>query len=124
MSNIVNNLIANLETTLGIKGYRGLQFLHNINDYPSFYLHAGKERFAHIGAGVKLKIIEAELRVYNYSDNLEDIEILLRRFESAIDSYFSTEADEFRVLEVSTDEGLMSPYQLADIKLEILYRKI
>jgi hypothetical protein len=124
MSAIVNDLITYLQDELSMRGHRGMKFLHEINDFPSFYIHAGGERFVHIGGGQRLAIISCDARIYNYSDNLEDIEKLLRRFEEATQRYFDERADEFRIVEVSTDEGLMSPNQISDIKLEILYRKI
>lgn len=123
MSRIVDDLIDYLQNDLNIRGHRGLQFLHEINDFPSFYIHAGKREYAHIGGGQKLIILRADIRVYNHSDKLDDIETLLRRVETSVQNYFDEEAEEFRIVEVSTDEGLLAPYGLADLKLEILYRK-
>lgn len=121
MSVIVDDLISAISSDLLIRGHRGLRFLHEVNDFPCFYLHAGSERFVHIGAGQRLAVISADIRIYNYGD---DIETLLRRIETCVQNYFDPRVDEFRVTEVSTDEGLMAPYQIADLKLEILYRKL
>jgi hypothetical protein len=123
LSRIVDDLIIYLRNSLGISGYRGLRFLHEINDFPSFYVHGGRREYAHIGGGQKLIILRADIRIYNYSDDINDIETLLRRVETSVQNYFYEEAEEFRIVEVSTDEGLLQPYGLADLKLEILYRK-
>lgn len=120
---VVESLIAHISSTTGFRGYRGLKFLHEINEFPSFYIHVAREQRAHVGAGMKIGIITCDLRVYEYSDSIDTLEIVLRAIESSIDSFTNNcVADEIRVLTVRTDEGLAIPYQVGDITLQIIYR--
>lgn len=115
-------MINAIEAHSGSRGHRGMRFLHEINDFPQFYVHAGQESRTHIGRGVKLCLIEADIRGYSYSDSFEDIEAYARSIEHAIQLWRPAIIDEARVLSLSTDEGLMRPYALCDISAQILYR--
>ena len=121
-NSIITALVSYLEQELEMQVYRGLRFLHEINDFPSLYVHAGTENRTHIGHGEKLCILDCELRVYAFSDTLDTIELLARKIEQAIQNYATDSVEDYRIIELSTDEGLMEPYSLADIKLQILYR--
>jgi hypothetical protein len=118
----IAQLIEHIQTHSGSRGHRGMRFLHEINDFPQFYVHAGRESRTHIGRGVRLCVIETDIRGYVYSDSFEDIEAYARSIEHAIQSFRPSIIDEARVLSLSTDEGLMRPYALCDISAQILYR--
>lgn len=108
-----------LEQNLGCKGHRGLKLLHEINDFPQFYVHAGTERRVHIGHGERFGLIEADIRGYTYAD---DIEAFARSLEFHIQSFKPAIIDEIRVISLSTDEGLLKPYEICDLSAQILYR--
>lgn len=115
----VTQLITHLEQQLGCKGHRGLQLLHEINDFPQFYIHPGQERRVHIGRNERFGLIEADIRGYTYAD---DIEHFARSLETGIQSWSAPYIDEARVVSLSTDEGLLKPYEVCDISAQILYR--
>lgn len=121
----LTGLIEHLVTVTGSRGYRGLRFLHELNDFPCFHVHAKTENRTHAGAGMKLCIIECDVRGYVHSDTTEAKEDYLRRLEIGIQEYsdINREIEECRVIDVRTDEGLFRPYSICDIKIQILYRK-
>lgn len=120
----IQQLIEYIESETGWRGHRGLKFLHEINDFPSFYIHPGSESRTHFGAGHKLCLINFDLRGYIFTDDEGEKELLARHFETCIQNYrnINRTIDEARVNELSTDEGIMSPYGVCDIKGQILYK--
>jgi len=120
---LVNSLIEHIISSTSMRGFRGLRYLHEINDFPSFYIHVRQENRVHISGGVKLCMINCDLKIYAYSDSIDEIEQLLRAVEASIDSFDSDcLSDDVRVLTVKTDEGLAIPYLTGDIVFQILYR--
>jgi hypothetical protein len=121
---IINALIAHIESVVGFSGSRGLRFLHEINSFPSFYIHPRNESRKHDGRGSRMAILSIDLRAYGWSDNLDYIEALARSLESAVSSFrplHQSLVHEARVTSLRTDEGAMTPYCICDCSLEILY---
>jgi hypothetical protein len=124
-TDIITALVNHIATITGIAGIRGLRFLHEINSFPSFYVHPQLETRTHIAHGVRLAVITCEMRAYVYSDRLNDVEDIARSIEHAVQTFprlHLTLVDECRVTTLRTDEGVMSPYGIVDLTLEILYR--
>lgn len=122
---ILDALIHHITNNTSSQGIRGLRFLHEINDFPYFYVHPQSERRTHIAHGVKLGIISCDVRGYVYSDALSTVELFARTLETAIQTFAIQHLsllDECRVTTLRTDEGLMHPYGLVDLTIEILYR--
>jgi hypothetical protein len=118
------SLIDHISITTGYTGYRGLRFLHEINTFPSFYVHAQAESRKHDGAGSKLAIITLDVRGYGWSEGLSYIEQIVRDLEHAIQQYAALHANlvhEARVISLRTDENVMEPYCICDMSVEILY---
>jgi hypothetical protein len=120
---IINSLIAQLETDTNSVGHRGYRFLHEINDFPSFYLAITNERRIHRGAGIRYGIMQCVVRGYCYSDSLDTLERYARDIETSIQRYRAVHAviEEARVTSLRTDEGAMAPYGIVDMQLEVLY---
>jgi len=120
----IQGLIDYINAETGIAGTRGLRFLHEINDFPSFYIHPGAENRSHFGAGHKLCIIDLDVRAYAFTDSETEKELLARQLETCIQQYrfINRAIEEARVTSISTDEGVMSPYGVCDISAQILYR--
>lgn len=124
-TNIINSLIQHITNNTQTRGFRGLRFLHEVNDFPCFYVHPQSESRTHIAHEVKLAIISCDVRGYVYSDALNDTELFARTLETAIQTFAKTHlnlVDECRVTTLRTDEGLMHPYGIVDLTLDILYR--
>ena len=122
-------------------GHSGYQFTHNvhenvhprfifleeINDFPVICLHTLDETRVHIGAGVKYGNITINLRGYVYDEEDDDAnastEALVEDIEHVI-NYLPTRHPcfvELRILDISTDEGIMSPYGVCEINLLATY---
>lgn len=124
-TNIIQTLVNAIAIATGATGFRGLRFLHEINTFPSFYLHPRNESRTHISHGVRLAIISCDLRGYVYDDQLGNVELFARQVEETVNSFAKLHlnlVDECRVTTVRTDEGVMTPYGIIDLTLEILYR--
>lgn len=126
-TDIVTSLISHIATNSSSPGFRGYRFLHEINTFPAFYVAFHNERRIHKGAGTVYGIISMNLRGYCWSDNLDSIEEYMRTLETAIQTYrpsFLRFVDEARVISARTDEGVMQPYGVIDLDLEVLYQVI
>lgn len=122
-TDILNSIITKVASALQAQGFRGIRYLHEINDFPSFYVHMLRETRTHISSSHKIGIITMDMRIYAHHETVDEIERLVRLAETALDKLRKDcIADEIRVTAVSTDEGIMLPYSIADLKLEILYR--
>ena len=121
---VINSLINSIAETTGASGYRGMRFLHEVNSFPAFYVHAGSEKRVHISDGVRYGLIEVSIRGYQWSDSLDSIETFARDIERAVNSFYRASRDiveEARVTSLSTDEGTLSPYGAVDIQITVLY---
>jgi hypothetical protein len=123
-SSVISTLISHIAASAGMIGNRGLRFLHEINTFPSFYVHPRNETRKHDGAGTKLAVLQLDVRGYGWHEDLSYIEDLVRGIETAIQTYRRAHPNliqEARVTTLRTDEGAMAPYCICDLTLEILY---
>jgi hypothetical protein len=123
-SDIITSFIAYIESSVQFSGNRGLRFLHEINSFPSFYVHPRNESRRHDSAGAKLAILQLDVRGYGWHEDLSYIENLVRSLETAVQSYRLAHLNlvhEARVTTLRTDEGAMTPYCICDMTVEILY---
>jgi hypothetical protein len=122
---ILSTLIAHIATATASAGFRGMRFLHEINSFPAFYIHPQNESRVHEGDGGAYAVAAISIRGYQYSDQLDTIELFMRSIEVAIQTYAPANrnlVDDARVVSVRTDEGTMAPYGIVDMQLEVLYR--
>lgn len=120
---IINSFIAHLENHTSAIGYRGYRFLHEINSFPSFYVAFQNE--ARLHRGDRYGILALNIRGYSWADNVDPFELYMRELETAVQTYRPQHlrfVDEARVISVRTDEGVMQPYGIVDLNVEILYR--
>lgn len=121
---IIDNLIQHIENSAGFSGFRGLRFLHEINSFPAFYIHPRGESRSHNSRGSIQAIMSIDVRGYGMSDTLDYIETLVRSLEQAISTFRAAHPSlvhEARVISLRTDEGVMSPYCICDMSIQILY---
>lgn len=127
---ILNRLVTQLETISGIaKVDRRYRFLDDINDFPTVTLGATPtEDYELYGDGQQLKTLRQSIRGYVYAnqdDSLRESELLARQVEDVIETFASITQDlsvqSAYVTSIGTDEGLMSPYGVSEIEVEILY---
>lgn len=114
-----------LMSNTSISGFVGLKFLHDVHDFPTFYVKTNKNTRVHMSGNVRFSILELGLRVYEHSDLPETIEITLRNLEESVQNFAKDRPDlveECRVISVKTDEGLLKPYALGEMVVQLLYR--
>jgi len=122
-SSILSNIISFVSADISARGYRGFKYLHELNDFPCFCIHPETETRA--WTDQRYGIIRASVRGIQYSDNLDDIEVYARSLETSFQTCakrFRGLLEDVRVISIRTDEGLMSPYGIVDMGIEILYR--
>ena len=103
------------------------QYMDEINDFPAITFVARGERREHRGVGRKLAALQIDLRLYAYDRDIGELDLLTRKTEDAINSFetnataINNQVEIVQVVTVDGDEGLMRPYQVADIQLIITY---
>ena len=108
--------------------HKRFKFLDELNDFPSLCFVASSESREQLGANRRLGTIEVALRGYVFDENnVDKAEILAQNVESKVDSFSANVAarangvSDARVVSFRTDEGLLQPYGVADLEIQILY---
>lgn len=106
---------------------RQLRFLDEVNDFPSLYLTAGTETRDFQSQGLTVATLDITIRLYVYGEDNSQVQIdsLLRDIEHVI--YSLNGLSDIGILDITidnitTDEGLVTPYGLAEIELSTIYR--
>lgn len=132
-TDIIEALVGHLGTNTDVHAnnvYRTYKYMHDLNDFPAITFIPNREDRDHFGAGQVHGILAIQLRCYVYDGDTADIadecERLADQIEDAIDTFALTnralEVEEARVVSLRTDDGLMTPYGVADLQISILYR--
>ena len=132
-TDIIEALVGYLGTNTDVHAnnvYRTYKYMHDLNDFPAITFIPNREDRDHFGAGQVHGILAIQLRCYVYDGDTADIadecERLADQIEDAIDTFApanrALEVEEARVVSLRTDDGLMTPYGVADLQISILYR--
>lgn len=114
-----NNLFNNV--------FRKLKFLDEVNDFPAIYLSAGTEIRDFNSKNLTLASLDATIRAYVFGeDNSQDLsDSLVQDIEHVIYSLGDNPDKgilDITIDNISTDEGLATPYGIAEVELTIVYR--
>tara|TARA_Y100000361_G_C10980036_1_gene248542 strand:- start:121 stop:573 length:453 start_codon:yes stop_codon:yes gene_type:complete len=114
-----NNLFNNV--------FRKLKFLDEVNDFPAIYLSAGTEIRDFNSKNLTLATLDATIRAYVFGeDNSQDLsDSLVQDIEHVIYSLGDNPDKgilDITIDNISTDEGLATPYGIAEVELTIVYR--
>ena len=110
--------------------YPKLKFWDEVNDFPSIYMSPGSESREYLPSDFTWGYLNISLKLYCKGENSsEQLEQLLEDVESIIDSnrvlvYDATnnyETTEILVVSITTDEGLLAPYAVGEINLQVRY---
>lgn len=109
--------------------FPGYRFLYEINDFPTICFYIVEETYQEVEAGIRYKTATFNLRGYVHEDLgeiedstwwaealLDDIEHVLNNLRDRVDCLVDV-----RILQLSTDEGVMAPYGVADMLFTITY---
>ena len=117
-SNIFNN------------AYAKLKFWDEVQDFPSIYATPGSETREYLPGNFTWAYLGVSLKVYcKGEDAQEQLELLLEDVETVIDAnrvlvYDEVnhyETTEILVASITTDEGLLAPYAVGEINLQVRY---
>ena len=132
-TDIIEALVGHLGTNTDVHAnnvFRKYKYMHDLNDFPAITFIPNREDRDHFGDGQVHGILAIQLRCYVYDGDTADIagecERLADQIEDAVDTFSATnralEVEEARVVSLRTDDGLMTPYGIADLQISILYR--
>ena len=119
------------QTNLFGNAYPKLKFWDEVNDFPSVYLTAGTELREYLPSNFTWGYLNVSVKVYVKSEDSaqEQLENLLSDLETCIDANrvlaYGTgpndETTEILVQSITTDEGLLYPFGVGEINLQVRY---
>jgi len=107
-----------------------LKFWDEVNDFPAVYATPGSETREYLPGDFTWAYLGVSLKVYCRGENSQqDLEYLLEDIETVIhdnrqlvyDSEKNYETTEILVVSITTDEGLLAPYAVGEINLQVRY---
>lgn len=138
-TSILTALVTKLKAIDGIayqsnlfnNAYPKLKFWDEISDFPSVYSSTGTEQREYLPGNFTWAFLNLSLKVYcKGEDSQSDLEQLLEDIETVIDanrvlvydSVNNYETTEILVVTITTDEGLLAPYAVGEINLQVRYQ--
>lgn len=131
---MISTLLTQLNTVAPT--FHGLKYLAEINDFPYITFHVDSEQRIHYGGNTQREnyhsgsifgLASIYIRGYVYAeDSISAAEDLAREIEIALDmrsSFNTANIHDIQITTVSTDEGLLAPYGIADISATVLVQK-
>ena len=118
-------------TNLFNNSYPKLKFWDEVNDFPAIYGSTGTETREYHPAGFIWAYVGISLKVYTRGENaqdqleglLEDIETVINNNRTLVyDDINNYETTEILVVSITTDEGLLVPYAVGEINLQVRYQ--
>ena len=108
-----------------------MKFWDEIEQYPAIHMAGGSETRQYYGGGQKWRFLTITIRAYvNAEDPIQELEELLEDIETVIDNnnnltyrQLGTDAgvNQFSVLSISTDEGVLTPLGIGEMIIEARY---
>lgn len=111
--------------------YAQLRFWDEVKDFPSVFVTPGNEVREYLPADFKWGFLNLNIKVYCHGEkSSEQLEKLLEDIETCIDAnnrlvYNTTtgyETTDMLIQSITTDEGLLAPYAVGEIILQVRYQ--
>jgi hypothetical protein len=119
-------------TNLFDNSYPKLKFWDEIQDFPAVYVHPTSESRDYLPGGFAWGLLGVCVKVYVKSEDesQEQLETLLSDLETCVDLnrtlvYDATNqygTTEIEIQSITTDEGLLAPYAVGEIILQVRYQ--
>jgi len=119
------------KTNLYNNSYAKLKFWDEIQDFPSVYMTPGSEAREYLSSDFKWAYLAVSIKAYvkDEENAPELLEQLLEDLETCIDSNRELVYDvdnnlsttEILIQQITTDEGLLAPYGVGEINLQVRY---
>ena len=109
--------------------FNRLKFWNEVDDYPSVYLNPGPETREYLPGGFKWGYLSVIIRIYVKSEDGPELKLeeIFSDIETIVDSIGHLEYDtgkfteDINISNINTDEGLLAPYGVGEITLQIMY---
>jgi hypothetical protein len=118
------------KTNLFQNAYAKLKFWDEVKDFPAVYLTPGSEMREYLPGEFTWGFLGISIKLYCHGeDSSEQLEMLLEDVEHCVDAnrvlvYDATtnyETTEILIQSITTDEGLLAPYAVGEINLQVRY---
>lgn len=118
------------KTNIFNNAYAKLKFWDEVQDFPSIYLTPGSEMREYHPGDFAWGFLNISVKVYcRGEDAQEQLESLLEDVETCVDANRvlvydpdkAYETTEILVTSITTDEGLLAPYAVGEINLQVRY---
>jgi hypothetical protein len=117
------------QTNLFSNSFAKLKFWDEVSDFPAVFVTPGSEQREYLPGDFTWGYLGVCVKVYVRSEEeaQEQLETLLEDLEKCIDanrvlSYSDNlETTEILVTSITTDEGLLAPYAVGEINLQVRY---
>lgn len=108
--------------------YPYLKFWDEVQNFPCIYMTPGSEYREYLPGDFKWAFLSVSLKVYcNGEESSGELEQLLEDIETCIDANRvleyspGMETTEILITSIVTDEGLLAPYAVGEINLQVRY---
>lgn len=108
--------------------YNFLKFWDETQNWPSIYMSPGSEYREYLPGQFKWAFLQISLKVYcNGEESISELEQLLEDIETCIDANRvleyapGKETTEILINSIVTDEGLLAPYAVGEINIQVRY---
>jgi hypothetical protein len=130
--NLINGS-APYQVNLFQNAYAKLKFWDEVEDFPAVYLTPGTEMREYHPGGFAWGYLNIAVKVYCHGESSsEELEKLLEDIETCVDlnrqvvydtakGYSTTE---ILIQSITTDEGLLAPYAVGEINLQVRYQVV
>lgn len=111
--------------------YPIIKFWDEVNDFPCVYGSTGSETRDYLPGGFTWAYLGISLKMYCKGEDAQaQLELLLEDIETVItnnrmlvyDTVNNYETTEILVASITTDEGLLAPYAVGEINLQVRYQ--
>ena len=131
--NLLIDGTAPYNTNLYNNAYPKLKFWDEVNDFPSVYMVPGSEMREYLPSDFTWGFLNISVKVYcRGEDSQQQLEELLEDIERAVDANRvlvydqdrGFETTEILIQSITTDEGLLAPYAVGEINLQVRYQLV
>lgn len=131
--NLLLDGTAPYNTNIYNNAYAKLKFWDEVNDFPSIYMVPGSEMREYLPSDFTWGFLNVSVKVYcKGEESQQELEQLLEDIERAVDANRVLVYDQDRRLEtteiliqsITTDEGLLAPYAVGEINLQVRYQLV
>lgn len=120
----------NFKTNISGNAFNYLKFWDETNDFPSIYTVAGSEQREYLPGDFTWAYLNLTIKLYckgedaqqNLEDLLEDVERVIHDNRVLVyDEVNGYETTEILVQSIINDEGLLAPYSIGEMTIQVRY---